>query len=88
MRKIIVGILVLIVLICTGCADMQDAERNVGDINSKYISMQLVEEGDAYFIYRDVNTDVLYLAVKGGYSSLLTPILNADGTPRLYSNFE
>ena len=38
-------------------------------------------------IIRDRETDVLYLALYGGYRFGITPLLNADGTPILYKEY-
>ena len=39
--------------------------------------------GIAYII-RDTNTNVLYLAIYGYKSAVMTPIYNSDGTLKLY----
>lgn len=73
-----------------GCSrtGLNDGEYNVQYVKSRYCNMEAVEVTEGGIIYRDTNTDVLYLAV-GGYSSFgLTPILNADGTARLYSEIK
>lgn len=77
---------VFVMLSLAGCSSyLKNGEDNVGLASSKYCDMEAVEECDPrVIIYRDKNTNVLYLAV-GGYKSFgLTPILNADGTPKLY----
>ena len=40
--------------------------------------------GKAEYIYVDKNTKVLYYVVESTHSYGITPILNSDGTPKLY----
>lgn len=55
-------------------------------IESNYINLQILEKESTYVIYRDTNTDNLYLELRAnGYSSALTPILESDGTPKKYT---
>ena len=55
------------------------------DIESEYINLQILEKEQTYVIYRDINTNNLYLELRSnGYSSALTPILESDGTPKKY----
>ena len=53
--------------------------------NSKYFNNEVVEKIQSQeYILRDIDTNVLYYAVTGKYGSGITPILNPDGTPKLY----
>lgn len=55
---------------------------------STYAEFEIIEQGQEYTILRDAQTDVLYMEFKrNGYSSALTVLLNADGTPKTYSQF-
>ena len=64
--------------------------RNNGEIMfiSDYVEFELIEQDTTHTIFRDTQTDVLYVEFKrNGYSSALTVLLNADGTPKTYSQF-
>lgn len=81
---LLIGTLLLVTAL-TGCgSDLISSDVIIKNVHSKYIDMELVEEYDGYDIYRDTNTNVLYLVVGGYSTSLITPILNSDGTPKLY----
>lgn len=55
---------------------------------STYAEFEIIEQGPEYTIIRDAQTDVLYMEFKrNGYSSALTVLVNADGTPKTYSQF-
>lgn len=55
-------------------------------VNSKYINFAIVEHDHAngWTILYDKNTKVMYIILDGYQSTGMTPILNADGTPKLY----
>ena len=55
---------------------------------SDYAEFEIIEQKTEYTILRDTQTDVLYIEFKrNGYSSALTVLVNADGTPKTYSQF-
>ena len=55
---------------------------------STYADFEIIEQGPEFTILRDTQTDVLYIEFKrNGYSSALTVLVNADGTPKTYSQF-
>ena len=55
---------------------------------STYAQFEIIEQKKEYTILRDAQTDVLYIEFKrNGYSSALTVLVNADGTPKTYSQF-
>ena len=55
---------------------------------SDYAEFEIIEQETEYTILRDTQTDVLYIEFKrNGYSSALTVLVNADGTPKTYSQF-
>ena len=57
-------------------------------INSTYAELEIIEHKPEYTVFRDLQTDVLYIELKrNGYSSALTVLLNADGSPKMYSQF-
>lgn len=87
-RVALILIVVMVVVSLVGCASISNATGNVGKVHSKYIDMEEIESTDAYIIYRDTTTDVLYLAVRGYNSSGLTPIYNSDGTLKTFSEVE
>ena len=95
MRRVI-SILILCVLIISlvGCAVDEDptdfsmsTSYNAAHIQSIYFDSEIVEEGDAYYIIRDLNTNVLYLVVGGYRSCAIIPIYDTDGTVRTYTEF-
>lgn len=87
-KKIIVLLFALMIVgSITGCSgEVQDPERNIKNIHSNYFDVEVVEElkNNTGFICRDKNTDVLYVVVNGYSSALMSPILDSDGTPKLY----
>ena len=76
MKKLVIMILCSLILL-TGC------KNRFYDVDTKAITLEIVEKNTVcqIYIYRDVDTDVLYIS--RGYGP--SPILNADGTPKLYS---
>lgn len=95
MKKILALLLVLLLYIglLTGCTNNNNeldygdnAVDNVKVVHSKYFDAEVIQDmgnGIAYII-RDTNTNVLYLAVYGYHSAIMSPIYNADGTVKLY----
>jgi archaellum component FlaG (FlaF/FlaG flagellin family) len=56
--------------------------------DSVYTDFEIIEQRKEYTILRDAQTDVLYIELRrNGYSSALTVLFNADGTPKTYSQF-
>jgi uncharacterized lipoprotein YehR (DUF1307 family) len=85
------AVLLIIITICifslTGCgsgSNLNDCEYNGDVVHSKYIDLLEVERGDCYVIYRDTETEVMYLCIGGYSAAMMTPILNSNGTPKLY----
>lgn len=91
-KKILVLLSTLIIVgSVTGCGgEIQDPEFNVKNIHSYYFDVEVVEElaNNTGFICRDKNTDVLYVAINGYSSALMTPIFESDGTPKLYEEMK
>ena len=57
-------------------------------VESTYVNFEVIEQSKGYTIFRDNQTDILYLEFKrNGYSSAITVLLNTDGTPKTYSQF-
>lgn len=57
-------------------------------LESTYVNFEIIEQGKEYTIFRDAQTDVLYIEYKrNGYSSAMTVLLNADGSPKTYSQY-
>ena len=90
MRKMaLVTLAFLFTFLMLGCAESQilnNAEYNVQYVDNQYVSMELVWQENRNFVYRDRITDVLYLVVGGYNGGGMTPILNSDGTPKLYGH--
>jgi hypothetical protein len=91
MKKIILSMLaVLTVMSFTGCKDKPSvtigAEDNLSRIHSQYFDVEIIEDlGGGCFIFRDKNTNILYVCVGGYESAMVTPIYNEDGTVKKYS---
>ena len=91
MKIFLLSVLVLLsVASFTGC-DSNEPSRNIGadsnldKIHSKYFDVEIIEDlGGDCFIFRDKNTNVLYLCVGGYESAMMTPIYNEDGTVKKY----
>lgn len=49
-----------------------------------YFDLEVICEKDVYQICYDRNTNVLYYKISGNNWYDITPILNSDGTPKLY----
>ena len=69
-------------------ADGQQYTNGEQMFTSVYAQFEIIDQDTEYTILRDAQTDVLYIEFKrNGYSSALTVLLNADGTPKTYSQF-
>lgn len=93
-RFLLILVLCIVVASFVGCSSDDDptgpsmtASYNATLIQSTYFDSDVVETGDGYYIVRDLNTDVLYLVVKGYRSATMTPIYDSDGSIRTYSEF-
>ena len=88
MKRLLILILTALLLLfafgCDGNNSYNDAIANVKYADNEYVSMELIKHDGMCLIYRDKLTDVMYLVIGGYSSSMMTPILNADGTPKLY----
>jgi len=63
-------------------------ENETHIVESQYVSFDIVEVGDTYNIYVDRDTEILYIELKAnGYSSALTALMKADGTPKKLSDY-
>lgn len=97
-KKLLVIIMLLTCMTLTACSDSftKTSTENICDtLNSKYIDLEIVETGGSnlisgvYYIVKDKNTNVLYFCtVNGDGNSNITwtPILNSDGSPKLYGD--
>lgn len=86
MKKIILLFLITILsLSCLmGCDKMRDGDVNFERVDTDYISLEIICEENGSVIAYDKETKVMYLCVYGYSSMGITPILNSDGTPKLY----
>ena len=88
MKKRLLAVLLTTILTVgglTGCgASVRNGEVNFLDINNEYISLVEVCEDNGCVIAYDKNTNVMYMCVYGYQKMGISPILNADGTPKLY----
>jgi hypothetical protein len=89
MKKFL-SIFILIVVLCCTLVSCNAASGNINAVaecvDSKYIDFVVVESDyrDGWTILYDKNTMVMYVILDAYQSTGMTPILNADGTPRLY----
>lgn len=80
MKKILIIITIISTLLLCSCGGKDettkgcDAEYNVTQIHSEYFDVEILEEGDAYYIVRDKHTGYKYLVVGGSYSAVMTRI--------------
>ena len=85
--SLVIVVLVLALSLC-GCGKdkMPFEEHETFSISERFvcISKQAEAFDVRYYIYVDRKTRVMYLAQGGGYTSGMTAILKADGTPELY----
>ena len=95
--KRIVGILIVTILVAmtlSGCKAYSEPANQDLQTTSEFFHFRIIETGgmggfgDSYDIIVDDDTKVLYLYTRGGYHATTTPILNADGTPKLLSDFD
>ena len=64
--------------------DKNKTQENGTNI-SEYIDLEKIAYDYGHSIYRDRNTNVLYLQIKYNSGELvMTPIINPDGTAKLY----
>ena len=93
MKKVMLSLVaILSVISLVGCEAYDNAvkeqEAKEEDFNS-YLNLMVVAEsrsfsGEREYIYVDKNTKVLYYVVDDLNCYGITPILNTDGTPKLY----
>ena len=87
-KSILAAVAVIVVLIFV-LAAVSGAFKKDTAAESAYASFEVVEEGrnvatgNNYRVLVDQNTGVLYYEETALYVAALTPILNADGTPRV-----
>ncbi len=63
-------------------------DTNENTITSVYADFEEIESTIEYSIYRDIETDVLYIEIRrNGYSSALSPLFNSDGSLKKFSQF-
>lgn len=68
--------------------EKQRQENETIVVDSTYAEFDIIEENNTHTIYRDTQTDVLYIEFKrNGYSSAMSVLMNADGTPKTYSQY-
>lgn len=84
---LLLGALVVFGVMFTGCAPAEEIESEYVPVHFSKISETKIE-GIGYDVVVHVETGVLYVSGYGTYSSCLTVILNADGTPMTYDQFK
>lgn len=91
-KKIILTILmvvifVMLVVVLCGCIDT--SPRNTIDFSDRFIILKERTVHNAIYVEMyDKNTKVMYVFIKLGSAGSLTVLVNADGTPILYSEVE
>jgi len=91
MKKLLVTVLLTILLFSlASCSTTPQMSGNIADcaeaVHSNYINFEVIDScySDGWAILYDKNTKVMYIILDGSQSTGMTPILNADGTPKLY----
>lgn len=83
-NKILVMIAIGLILICTGCANVEDNPYQKG--TSMFIQ---VEDTPAFKVVYHRETKVMYTVSKGSYHyGVVTLLVNADGSPMIYMEDE
>ena len=96
MKKKIFAIIIAIVLVCSFGAcktrnqEMAEAKAAIAAaeaIEASNLGLVVLKSSNEGRIYYDPETRVMYLYIKGSHSEggLLTAMLNADGSPKLYT---
>ena len=86
MKKKIVAALAVLAVVSTGCSNNQ-GETIFGkiDIKGEQSSFGLIEEYNGFDVIYDKETGVVYTMSNKSYAyGILTPLLNADGSPKIY----
>ena len=90
MKKFLSILILIVVLCCTlvscGASSSCYLKEVAESVESKYVDFVVVEysDKDGWTILYDKNTKVMYIILDGYQSTGMAPILNADGTPRLF----
>lgn len=80
-------ICVLAVSILTGCDNTVSKSKDFDENGTDY-TFTLISSGSRMSLYKENITDVMYLVYHIGYKGSLTVMLDADGTPLLYSEWK
>lgn len=84
---LMVVIFVMLVVVLCGCMDI--TPHNTIDFSDRFIVLKEKTVSNAIYIEMyDKNTKVMYVFMKLGSAGSLTVLVNADGTPMLYSEEE
>ena len=82
----------LAIVLCFICVLSLTACKKEGDtvFSSKYVDLEVVEDGTWSEVLVDRDTGVLYLWYKNSdnYGQTLTPLYNTDGTLKNIADFE
>ena len=79
-------ICVIVVSILTGCNTVSKSREF--DENATDYTFTIISSGSRMTIYKEDITDVMYVCYHAGYKGGLTVMLDADGTPLLYSEWK
>lgn len=82
-KKIIFASILIIILVITltGCSDMKEESPNA-DYDTGFRIIERFDNGTSIWIVYDKTTGVMYIM---NYHGSVTPVINADGTPRIWS---
>lgn len=88
MKKICI-ISLLLILICSlvSCGEYIEGIDAVAEaVDSKYVDFEIIasDYAEGWTVCYDKNTKVMYVILDAYQSTGMTPILNEDGTPKLY----
>lgn len=92
MKKLLFGTLLLASVIGLTSCEITVLEPTTKKAETQYhtsdfIKFEILSDND-YTVLRDVYTDVLYIKDTGSYNSMLSPIMEADGTPLTFAEWQ
>lgn len=78
-KTLVIALALILVVVLAGCG-MKD-ESHDEDIDTGFRVLERFDSDPNALVFYDVNTGVMYLI---NYHGGVTPIINADGTPRIW----
>jgi hypothetical protein len=82
MKKIFALVLLIVVVLMTGCGKNKIEDVTIENVPSMFIR---VEKGYSWSVYYHRDTKVMYAVTRGGYiNGYFTLLVDVDGSPLLY----